>query len=50
MSLNSLKEFLPKEYIKQKGAEKKVFQVCSASAQSLYHIMLCDDLMKKRIK
>lgn len=25
----SLKEFLPKEYIKQRGAEKKVFQVCT---------------------
>ena len=25
---SSLKEFLPKEYIKQRGAEKKVFQVC----------------------
>lgn len=27
---SSLKEFLPKEYIKQRGAEKKVFQVRSA--------------------
>lgn len=26
-SSSSLKEFLPKEYIKQRGAEKKVFQV-----------------------
>ena len=25
----SLKEFLPKEYIKQRGAEKKIFQVWS---------------------
>ena len=24
----SLKEFLPKEYIKQRGSEKKIFQVC----------------------
>lgn len=27
--LCSLKEFLPKEYIKQRGAEKKIFQVCA---------------------
>lgn len=27
---SSLKEFLPKEYIKQRGAEKKVFQVRGA--------------------
>lgn len=26
----SLKEFLPKEYIKQRGAEKRIFQVCAA--------------------
>lgn len=25
----SLKEFLPKEYIKQRGAEKRIFQVCA---------------------
>lgn len=27
---SSLKEFLPKEYIKQRGAEKKIFQVWSS--------------------
>lgn len=27
--LRSLKEFLPKEYIKQRGSEKKIFQVCT---------------------
>jgi len=26
--VNSLKDFLPKEYCKVKGIEKKIFQVC----------------------
>lgn len=28
--LCSLKEFLPKEYTKQRGSEKKIFQVCAS--------------------
>lgn len=36
----SLKEFLPKEYIKQRGAEKKVFQVCTSliSRNSVFQV------------
>lgn len=32
----SLKEFLPKEYIKQRGAEKKIFQVLEMYRTSLF--------------
>lgn len=36
IDLHSLKEFLPKEYIKQRGSEKKIFVVCSVLCNILW--------------
>lgn len=33
----SLKEFLPKEYIKHRGAEKTIFQVDHFTLSGLFH-------------
>jgi hypothetical protein len=42
----SLKEFLPKEYIKQRGAEKRIFQVLEMHRNTLFpfpSVLICSD-------
>lgn len=38
--VHSLKEFLPKEYIKQRGSEKKIFQVCPVHSSYVQYVVI----------